>query len=258
MVLVPCYPANMAPTPRRFWTRYCSMDDFDDAMLSFALRDAFPNVVFLARDGYMMRTSDLKPADTIPECDQTFVNIWFPDDGWEPVYVPHPDYPDRVNVDNPPRLFLDYIRTGWNFGGYFADRKWAFSLPAPGRGRITSGRWAWDDEQRAFRSTIVKILGRLSNNRLKWLLDRDQYVSTKDAKRKNLWVGYHVMNWCAEEPRRAVDGHWQPPDDWKHKETAWYAELKARVIDRFGEDYGGPREFVPREPDGPVGHWFPL
>lgn len=234
----------MALAPRRFWTRYCVMDDFDDAMFSFALRDAFPNVRFVCQP-YMMTRPDLGSAATIPECDQTIVDIWFPHDGWEPIFFPHPHYPDRFNVINAPRLYLYYYRTGWDFGGAYADRKWSFSLPSPDIGNITSGPWRWDEEQRQFRSTIVKILGRLSNNRLKRLADRDQSLSMKDAKRRNLWVGYNVLDWCAEEPRRGIGGHWRPCDDWRHKDTQWYAALKKRVVDRFGENYGGPRPFVP-------------
>ena len=248
----------MAPTPRRFWTRYCVMDDVDDAMFSFALRDAFPNVLFI-HEGDMLKTPDLKPAATIPECNRTLVDIWFPREGWQPIFFPHPRYPDRFDVINPPHLYLHYERTTWDSGGYASDRKWAFSLPTPERGRISSGRWVWDEEQRAFRSQIVKILGRLSNNRLKWLLDRDQFVSTKDAKRKNLWDGYHTLAWCAEDSTRAILGHWRPCDDWAHRETEWYAAMKKRVIERFGDNYGGPWRFVPRagRPAG-IPNWIPI
>jgi len=234
----------MTPTPLRFWTRYCVMDDFDDAMLSFALRDAFPNVLFI-HGGTMRKMAELNPAATIPECDQTVVDIWFPHDNWKPLFFPHPDYPNRFDCINPPHLFLRYVRTRWDFGGSHADRKWAFDYPTPERGRISSGRWEWDEEQRELRSKVTKILGRLSNNRLKSLLDRDRFLSKKDAKRGNLWVGYHVLDWCSEDPRRAIDGHSRPCDDWEHKETAWYRYLKKRVVDRFGENYGGPRKFVP-------------
>lgn len=76
-------------TGLRFWTRYCVMDDFDDAMFSFALRDAFPNVLFVHRRT-IRKTAALNQADTIPECDQTVVEIWLPHDKWKPLFFTQP------------------------------------------------------------------------------------------------------------------------------------------------------------------------
>lgn len=244
-------------TGLRFWPRYCVMDDFDDAMFSFALRDAFPNVLFAHRRT-MRKTAALNQADTIPECDQTVVEIWFPHDKWKPLFLPNPNYPDSYDCINPPHLFLHYVRTRWDFGGSHADRKWAFDFPTPETGSISSGRWEWDDEQRELRSKVTKILGRLSNNRLKSLMDRDHVLSKKDAKRGNLWVGYHVLDWCAKGSRRAINGHSIPCDDWEHMKTAWYQDLKQRVTNRFGKDYGGPRKFLPTGKRGYVPHRIPI
>jgi len=112
----------------------------------------------------------------------------------------------------------------------------------PERGRISSGRWEWDDERKEFRSHIVKILGKISNNRLKDWFQRDEIVKTRDAKRRNLWVGYHVLNWCAREERRAVDSMFRPADDWHQKTTDWYTDLSQRVIEKFGSDFGEPKK----------------
>lgn len=235
----------MSAPPLRFWIRNCVMDDFDDAMLSFALRDEFPNVVFL-KNSTMLRSKGIEAAETIPECDQALVDIWFPREGWEPLFFPHPDYPDKYDVINPPRLFLHYNRTRWFYGAPQGDRNWAFSLPMPEQGRITSGRWEWDKEQRQFRHKITKILGRLTTNRMKDWFQRDEYLSTKTSKRRNTWAGYSVLKWCAEEPNRAIHSMFRPPDDWEPKETAWHRGMKNRVVERFGGNYGGPREFVSR------------
>ena len=219
------------------------MDDFDDAMFSFALKDHFPNVLFLSKIR-LLETPAIQSCETIPECDQTVVNIWFPRNGWEPLFFPHPDYPDRFNVINPPDLFLSYHRTSWFHGDSRGEGRWAFSLPMPEHGNLSSGRWEWNSDQKKFRSTVIKLLGRLSNNRLKDWFQRDDFVPRSEAKRRNIWVGQNVMTWCSEEPRRAIDSLYRPPDDWQHKESPWQRDLKNRVIYRFGEGYGRPRTFV--------------
>lgn len=225
----------------RLWSRYCVMDDFDDGMFSYALKDAFPNILFLNNIN-LLREPALTSADTIPECDRSLVYIWFPQDGWQPLFFPHPDYPDRFNIINPPALYLYYNRTSWFFGGPEGERRWAFSLPMPERGRIYSGRWGWDEDEKAFRKKIVNILGKLSSNRLKDWFQRDEFVSTKDAKRRNIWAGRHVQAWCSQDPRRALDSMFRVPDDWRFEENDWYRKLKQRVIDRFGPDFGRPND----------------
>lgn len=220
------------------------MDDFDDAMLSFALRDRFPSVLFLSKIR-LLDTPALENRETISECDQTFVNIWFPRDGWKPLFFPHPDYPERFNLINPPDLFLTYYRTRWFFGVPQGERKWAFSLPMPESGKLSSGRWEWGPDQKEFRNAVTKLLGRLSSNRLKDWFQRNDCVPNSEAKRRSTWVGQNVMTWCSGEPNRAIDSMFRPPDEWKHKESPWYRDLKKRVIERFGEDYGGPRKFAP-------------
>ncbi len=213
------------------------MDDFDDAMFSFALKDAFPEVLFL-RKIRLLREPALSPAESIPECDTSLVHIWFPHDSWKPLFFPHPDYPDRLNIINPPSLYLHYNRTSWFSGTPDGERKWAFSLPMPERGCVYSGRWAWDEDERAFRKKIVNILGRLSSNRLKDWFQREEFVSTKNAKRRNTWAGHHLQEWCSKDPRRAINSMFRVPDDWRFEEGDWYRGLKQRVIERFGSDFG--------------------
>lgn len=216
------------------------MDDFDDAMLTYALKEAFPNVLFLHKIR-LLKEPQLHLANSIPECDRTLVHIWFPRDDWQPLFFPHPDYPHRFNVINPPSLYFHYNRTRWFHGVPQGERKWAFSLPMPERGRISMGRWEWDETEKEFRSKIVRILGKLSNNRLKDWFQRDEFVPSKEAKRRNLWAGHSILRWCADEPRRAIDSMFRPPDDWQMRESDWYRQLRERVTDRFGPDFGGPR-----------------
>ena len=84
------------------------MDDFDDAMFSFALRETYPDVVFI-RGGILFESPDYGAAETIPECSQSGVDIWFPRKGWEPIFFPHPEYPDRYEVINPPQLYTSRV-----------------------------------------------------------------------------------------------------------------------------------------------------
>lgn len=235
----------MSGPRRRFWGRYCVMDDFDDAMFSFALRETYPDVVFI-RGGILFESPDYGAAETIPECSQSGVDIWFPRKGWEPIFFPHPEYPDRYEVINPPQLYLHYNRTHWFFESAVGERKWVFSLPMPEQGRISSGRWIWDDEKKEFRSAIIRIIGRLTTNRLKDWFERNQAVSVKNARRRNTWAGYHVLDWCRGGPRRMIDGRFRPCDDWQPKYSSWYRRIREKVVERFGDEYGGPRRFKPR------------
>lgn len=221
------------------------MDDFDDAMLSFALREAFPGVVFI-RGGIFFEAPELPAAATIPECSQTLVDIWFPWKGWKPIFFPRQEYPDRYEIINPPDLYLHYNRTQWFFESPVGPRKWSFELPVPEKGSISTGRWTWEVEEKEFRSTIVKIIGRLTTNRLKDWFEREESVSMKDAPRRNTWAGYHVLKWCREGPRRMIDGRFRPCDDWRPKYSPWYRKIEEKVVERFGEEYGGPRRFEPR------------
>lgn len=193
----------------------------------------------------------LNLTETIPEADQTIVNIWFPHESWEPIFFPHEEYPEKFVIVNHPQTYLFYYRTQWDFGGPYQDRKWIFSLPSPNRGDISTGPQISDDNLKIFRNRISRILGRLKTNRLKHWDDYDQMVATKNARRFGTWAGHHALNWCRGGPRRMIDGLFRPCDDWSYSETEWYRSLKEKVIARFGEDYGGPRKFEPK----PIKNW---
>lgn len=49
---------------------------------------------------------------------------------------------------------------------------------------------------------------------------------------------------CAEQAMRArrpiIDGSRRPADDWRFPDDPWLLDLRRRVIERFGPDYGAP------------------
>ncbi len=62
------------------------MDEFDDAMLSFALADAYPHVVF--EDTHAAtKTERFVRRASIPECTGWTAKIHFVPHGWQPEFV---------------------------------------------------------------------------------------------------------------------------------------------------------------------------
>lgn len=241
----------MTSPPLRTWTRYCVMDDFDDAMLSYALKEYFPNALFKP-SRVLYREPTLGAQPTISECSQSAVDIWFPYDGWEPIFFPHDEYPDHFIVINSPQLYLHYRRTEWFWGSPVGERKWIFSLPMPESGCLSTGRWQWDDELKSFRTTIARIFRRLATNCLKDCFEAHETALPPAGRdrRFGTWVGEHVLEWCAQEPKRMANGRFRPRGGWAPRDTEWHQSIRSKVVDRFGENLGGPKKLEPRPSGG--------
>lgn len=217
------------------------MDDMDDAMLSLALRDAFPTIVFFP-SGRPRTAPDLGVQPTIPECDRTMVSALVPKSGWEPEFERDRNYPQWFNLLNAPRLHLHYSRTRWFWDTSWSVARWSFDLPTPEFGTFNTNYDPDDPKERAFVNKVWNILKRLATNRQKSALADDRIVLMKDAGGGMVWAGHHVLEWCAAEPRRMIDGHARPCDDWAPPDTAWYRDLRARAEAMFGSGFGVPAE----------------
>ncbi len=219
-------------------SRHLVMDDMDDAMFSLALRDVFPTALFLP-GGRPATEPRLHPCRSIPECDGTAILILVPEPGWQAKFRPNGQSRQWYVMENPPPLHLLYSRTTWFRGGPGRPR-WAFDLPAPEFGTINTNYDRGDAAQRRFVNTVWRVLARLTTNRLKAGIDADRFVRQTDVRGQMVWVGHHVLEWCAGAPKRMIGGNRRPCDDWEPPETSWYRDLRARAESAFGADYGGP------------------
>lgn len=216
------------------------MDDMDDAMLSLALRDAYPRMVFFP-SGSPLFVPDLGLRATIPECDSGVVGAFVPEPGWEPRFERDTRYPDWFRLQNPPKLSFNYSRTHW-FWRSWEPAHWAFDPPTPEAGAISTGYDPDDAEERAYVNKVWNILGKLATNRVKSGISRDRVVLQKDAGGKMCWPGHHMLEWCAAAPRRMIEGAFRPCDDWAPPDTLWYRNLRDRAETIFGAHFGGPPE----------------
>lgn len=213
------------------------MDDMDDAMLSLALRDAFPTIAF-SSGGRPLTAPLIDFRPTIPETGSSVVNAWIPDRDWRPKFRRDENYPRWFRLLNPPRYVIHYTRTSWFWGGWEAAR-WAFDLPTPEFGTIGTNYDPDEPQDRAFVNKVWNILKKLATNRMKSALAMDRVVLSRDAGGGMMWAGHHVLKWCAAEPRRMISGCRRPCDDWAPPDTPWHRDLRRRAEEMFGPDFGG-------------------
>lgn len=84
-----------------FSTKFTLMDAFDDAMFSMALRDAFPQVIFMGEYVGISSPEDPLP-QSIPECGEDIVVIYFPEDNWKREFAPIPYREGRWGIKESP------------------------------------------------------------------------------------------------------------------------------------------------------------
>ncbi|MBE9557708.1 MAG: hypothetical protein IMF08_12690 [Proteobacteria bacterium] len=212
----------------------------DDAILSLALRDAFPTTVFYP-SGRPLTAPRLELCRTIPECGSSVVTAYAPAPGWQPEFEEYKDNPRWYVIRNPPRRYLHYSRTSW-FWGSWEPAHWAFDLPTPEFGTISTNYDPNDAEQRAFVNGVWKIISKLATNRMKSGISKDRVVLSENVGGGMIWAGHNLLKWCALKPGRMIDGSHLPCDDWKFPETPWYRDLHARAVAMFGPEFGGAPE----------------
>ena len=217
----------------------------DDAMLSLALRDAFPTAIFCS-SGRPPTSPRLDSHRTIPECGSVSVLILVPEPDWRPEFERDTEYPEWFNVLNSPCRYIHYSRTGWFWGGW-QPAQWSFDLPTPEFGTFSTNYNPDDAGQRAFVNKVWNILSKLATNRMKSGIAKDMVVLSGDAGGGMIWAGHHILKWCASEPRRMVDGWALPCDDWKFPDTPWHRDLFERATAMFGPKYGGAPAAPPSE-----------
>lgn len=219
------------------------MDDFDDAMLSLALRDAFPTVIF-AEGGLSLTEPRLELRNSIPECGASSVDIWVPDEGWEPEFVVDEEHPQWYLFPNSPRFHFWYRRSEWFWGVRYQPKKYAFSLPTLESGEISSPLEPWDKEKQKFLRKAWSVMKKLMTNRIKLGIDKDVVINMDAGPQghDDEWVGNYALEWCQQDPTRMINGARLPRDDYESPNTPWHQDLRRQVIEQFGPDFGGPPE----------------
>jgi hypothetical protein len=221
-------------------------DAFDDAMFSLALLDRYPGVRF-ASGVNAYPTPALVEGPTIPECDSSVARVYFPPADWQAEFEAVGADGDAFVLSNPPAPMLLFARSRWFWGVHPAMRhgKWAFSLPTLEHGHITCAYEADSPSQRALVRAVWRLLERITTNRLAGVQPRTESPRLMKDRGGMLWAGHHALEWCAAAPRRMLDGCRRPADDWRFPDDAWLLDLRRRVAERWGPDYGAPPQEAP-------------
>jgi hypothetical protein len=226
------------------------MDDFDLAMLSFALLDAFPGIKIFDAFG-KLPTPDLRNLEVAQLFGKDnnlhrFLFFCLPEPRWSPVCLPELPAGIFHFLANPPRLIIECRCGAWYWGTTRDDEpKWIFGLPSPGCGEIAIKYRRDDEKDRAFVREVWRILNRLTTNRFQGGMP---HLGIVEPYRKPwpLWAGHHVVEWCQQVYDRMIDGVARPVDGWTAPDTPWHRELRARVISQFGHTLDEPKEPAPR------------
>lgn len=220
--------------------RMTVMDAFDEAMLSFALRELNPRIRFVSGVGTFL-SAEMIEGRSIPESDASVAWVYFPPPNWIPRFEAMDADATIHQLANPPIPGLHVIRSKWSWGEKRAPHaKWAFSLPTLLSGRITCYFNPDSADDRAFQRRIWRLLDRLLTSRLRAEHVRSGTVYYDGLKGGATWAGHHALEWCSQAPDRMLDGCRRPADDWCFPDDPWLLDLRRRVIECFGLDYGAP------------------
>lgn len=222
--------------------RYLILDRFDEAMLSLAIKDAFPTTLF-SEGGKADRTPEITFVNSIMDCG-SIATIWIPDAGWRPEFRPPSEGRRFYTVANMPKNVFRYSSSSWFWGAGkqgVGDERWSFALPTPEFGAFSTNYEIGDKEAKRTVNAVWRILVKLTTNKMESPAF-NEYVSVKIAKGGDFWAGHHVLEWVRGAPRRMIMGNRVPCDDWQPPDTPWHLDLRRRVIERHGAKHGVPDE----------------
>ena len=219
------------------------MDAFDEAMFSLALRDGFDDVRMVEGYNEFHPPENEHILDFICEAeDSLIINI----------FISHPpDASDTAELPPPwnrgkPCQWFRYFRSLWIYTGPGASR-WAFKPPTLMEGALTTSWHKGDKAAEAVIRKVWRIVEGLTTNKVKVEFPRKGIVLSQGGKGGSDWFGHHALEWCRSDPEYMLNAQRRPADDWQMPETDWYQDLRRRVIDRFGADFGTPEP--PEEPE---------
>ncbi|MGE4221131.1 MAG: hypothetical protein AB7G39_16925 [Alphaproteobacteria bacterium] len=217
---------------RRITTRYVAMNAFDDAMFSFALREEFPTIRFY-RDG-TLREPRIRWYETIAEIGLVARAVVPEDSGWEPLILPERYY---YRAFNWPDWDLRCVRNDWYCGGI--DHRLAFDPPTTQYGMISINHGG-DPAMKPFLAGVRRALRRVTSDRYRLGRELDRFISVKQVRPMPTWVGYSLLQWCQQAPRRMFHGGYRPCDDWTLPDDPWYAATAEKVRALYANDLTEP------------------
>jgi hypothetical protein len=234
------------------------MTQMDEEVLAEALRQTFPRVIFLEEDPWWDPTDPSR--DSISDIDSPVARVAVPDSpSWAPAIKRSPEFPRRYTWVDPPPRALHIVRSYWEWHpGLTAEdsKRFAFDPPTLSVGQIGA---LWDDNDPrnagvpAFIRQVWRIIARITTNKLKSgtplmneLMSGSDRLLMSESKGGDYWAGHHALEWCASGgPRRMLAGGFRACDDWAPPRDPWYQDLRRRVEERYGRDFGNP----PPHPD---------
>lgn len=218
-------PYHVRQTTR---ARSLAMDRFDEAVFSFALLERFEGVRF----EWSPPGNRNPPVATELLCE--------PADGfYSLIHVPFVSDLDG----EPDELTVRLERSRWIFSGPGSDR-WMCNLPTLGAGRLGTSWRSEDREAKRMADRVWRLFQKVATNRYHlWHEDiRDE--KSNPFLPSDLWAGHHALKWCQSKERNMFDGNSWASKEWQAPDTEWHRTMQAKVIERFGADFGQP----PTEP----------
>lgn len=217
------------------------LDLFDEAMLSFALQDLVEGGEFECHPRFGNRGEYIK-TDLLGLVDDPLMS-----------HIRIPFWSDLHDKER--HLHVNFLHCHWVFGGRGSDR-WMCNIPTISEEMISTS-WDRDDpDQKRMADRVWRRMERVVTNRYRlWREDvRDQ--KSNPFLPSELWAGHHVLEWCQSKERNMLAGYSRPSKEWRPPDTKWHQAMRAKVIDRFGPDYGQPPSEPPRLSDGTLDPWY--
>jgi hypothetical protein len=113
-----------------------------------------------------------------------------------------------------------YLPSMWNWrvgGG-----RWAFEAPTLEHGSLQAAYKKGDTDEKRFVDKLFRVLGKVTTN---WL-HMDVPAEWAGNVKAETWAGFDALRWCAERPRRRLDGIFKPATDWSFPDDhRWYQGL---------------------------------
>jgi hypothetical protein len=223
----------------------------DELIFSLAIRDIIPSAVFLS--GHRLRGHDDVQTDWTKISSMSIVIAVPETAGWRPQFESNAAYLDWTTIKNLPSRAAHFLRSEWDWdttGRQPKAHQLAYEPPTLFEGSV-GAKFDPDHplapELTAFMKQLFRIISRIGTNRFKTGTPRSNEIERgtdvlrmRDAKRRNLWLGHHALEWCQKSPRRMLGGAYRPCDDWRLPRTDWYRLLRRRVEQTYGIGIGEP------------------
>lgn len=215
--------------------RQVVLDLFDEAILSFALQDLVEGVQFecnrrVSKPDEYVKTELLGLVDK-PFMSRILVPFWSDVHGKER------------------HLHVSFVHPHWVFGGRGSER-WMCNIPTITEEMISTS-WDRDDpDEKRTADRVWRRMERVVTNRYLLPPGEDPATNKKAFRPASLWAGHHVLEWCQSKERNMLAGYMWPSEKWRAPDTEWHRQMRAKVIARFGPDYGKPPTEPPRLADG--------